>query len=186
VVDDFDGVLEEFDRMIGLNRLAVVHLNDSKNMRGAAKDRHAPVGAGWIGFKAIRYVVHHPSLQHLPMILETPWIGKDSKTVRPMYEAEIALLRGNVSERFGDEFLDHLERLHHYFDKQNLDPRGFVLQTWETLKNDAKAKKADPREPMERLYDLVVENRLFPDLNEEQINHRITAWFAGKDILKTA
>ena len=186
VVDDFDGVLEEFDRMIGLNRLAVVHLNDSKNMRGAAKDRHAPVGAGWIGFKAIRYVVHHPSLQHLPMILETPWIGKDSKTVRPMYEAEIALLRGNVAERFGDEFLDHLERLHHYFDKQNLDPRGFVLQTWETLKNDAKAKKADPREPMERLYDLVVENRLFPDLNEEQINHRITAWFAGKDILKTA
>jgi len=186
VVNDFDGVLEEFDRIIGLNRLAVVHLNDSKNMRGAAKDRHAPVGAGWIGFKAIHYIVHHPSLQHLPMILETPWIGKDAKTVRPMYEAEIALLRGNVAERFGDEFLDHLERLHHYFDKQNLDPRGFVLQTWETLKNDAKAKKADPREPMERLYDLVVENRLFPDLNEEQINHRITAWFAGKDILKTA
>jgi len=85
IVNDFDGVLNEFDKIIGLNRLAVIHLNDSKNMRGAAKDRHAPIGAGMIGFQAMNYIVHHESLQHLPMILETPWIGKDSKTVRPMY-----------------------------------------------------------------------------------------------------
>jgi deoxyribonuclease-4 len=186
IVNDFDGVLNEFDKIIGLNRLAVIHLNDSKNMRGAAKDRHAPIGAGMIGFQAMNYIVHHESLQHLPMILETPWIGKDSKTVRPMYEAEIALLRGNAAERFGSEFMDHLERLHFFFDKQEIDCRDFVLQTWETLRTDAKAKKADPREPMERLYDLVVEHRVLPDLEEEQINQRITAWFAGKEIFQTA
>jgi deoxyribonuclease-4 len=186
VVNDFDGVLNEFDKIVGLNRLAVIHLNDSKNHRGAAKDRHAPVGAGLIGFKAMHYVVHHPSLKHLPMILETPWIGKDSKTVRPMYEAEIALLRGDLGGRFGEEFLDHLERLHHYFGKQEIDHREFVVQTWDVLKNDAKAKKADPREPMERLYDMVLEEKLFPDLSEEQINHRLTAWLAGKEVLATA
>lgn len=183
IVDDFDGVLERFDKIVGLNRLAVIHLNDSKNVRGAGKDRHAPVGAGLIGYKAMKYIVQHESLQHLPMILETPWIGKEDKTVRPMYEAEIALLRGDLNARFGGEFLDHLDRLHHYFGKQEIDSRDFILSTWETLKTDAKAKKADPREPMERLYDMVFESRLFPDLTEEQINHRITAWFAGKQLL---
>lgn len=113
------------------------------------------------------------------MILETPWIGKDKKVQRPMYEAEIALLSGNADKRFGDEFLEQLERLSHYLGKQSIDRRAFILEAWETLKSDAKARKADPREPMERLYDLVVEGRVFPDLSEEQINHRITAWFAG-------
>ncbi|PYI52967.1 deoxyribonuclease IV [Paenibacillus flagellatus] len=183
IVDDFDGVLERFDKIVGLDRLAVIHLNDSKNVRGAGKDRHAPVGAGLIGYKAMNYIVHHESLQHLPMILETPWIGKDEKTVRPMYEAEIAMLRGDLAGRFGDEFLDHLDRLHHYFGKQEIDHREFVVRTWDTLKSDAKAKKADPREPMEQLYDMVLESRLFPDLTEEQINHRITVWLAGKEVL---
>lgn len=180
VVDDFDGVIEQFDRIVGLDRLAVMHLNDSKNPRGAGKDRHAPVGAGHIGFKAMRYIVHHDVTKHLPMILETPWIGKDDKTQRPMYEAEIALLKGNAEERFGNEFYEHLEKLGHYFSKQSIDHRDYVLQTWDVLKTDAKAKKADPREPMDRLYDLILEGKLFPELSEEQINHRLTAWFAGK------
>lgn len=183
IVDDFDGVLDRFDKIVGLDRLAVIHLNDSKNMRGAGKDRHAPVGAGLIGYKAMNYIVHHDSLQHLPMVLETPWIGKEDKTVRPMYEAEIALLRGDLNGRFGADFLDHLDRLHHYFGKQEIDHREFVVSTWDVLKNDAKAKKADPREPMDRLYDMVAESRLFPELTEEQINHRITAWLAGKELL---
>lgn len=186
IVDDFDGVLDTFDRVLGLNRLAVLHLNDSKNFRGAAKDRHAPVGSGLIGFKAMHYIVHHPSLQHLPMVLETPWIGKDERTQRPMYEAEIALLRGDASSRFGGEFFDHLEQLHHYFSKELIDPREYVLQVWDLLKNDGKAKKADAREPLERLYDMVFENRLFPELSEEQINHRLTAWLAGKEVFQTA
>lgn len=182
IVHDLDGVLEQFDRLVGLNRLAVLHLNDSKNLRGSGKDRHAPVGSGLIGFNAIKNMVHHESLKHLPMILETPWIGKNKSQQRPMYEAEIALLRGDEDERFGSEFLDHVERLGYYFNKQSIDHRAFVVETWETLKADAKAKKADPREPMERLYDLVLEGNLFPDLTEEQINHRLTAWLTGKGV----
>jgi len=178
VVNDFDGVLEQFDRIIGMDKLAVIHLNDSKNPRGAMKDRHAPVGAGYLGFETIRYIVHHPSLQHLPMVLETPWIGKDPKTARPMYEAEIAWLRGDAEQRFGGDYMAQLEELDHFLRKREIGTREFVLGTWELLKSDAKARKADPREPMERIYDLVVEGRLFPDLSEEQINHRITGWFA--------
>ena len=187
IIDDLDGVLQEFDRIVGLDRVAVVHLNDSKNPRGAAKDRHAPVGSGYLGYEAIKRVVDHELLRGRPFILETPWIGKDSKTARPMYEAEIALLRGDVKERFGEEFLEHVERLHHFFDKEEIDGRAYVLSVWESLKNDAKAKKADPREPMDRLYDLVIERKVLPeDLSEEAVNHRLTAWFAGKRLLKEA
>jgi deoxyribonuclease-4 len=69
--------------------------------------------------------------------------------------------------------------LTHYFARNEVDRRQFVLDTWDVLKNDAKGKKADPREPMDRLFDRIVEDKLFPDLTEEQMNHRLTAWFAG-------
>ncbi|OBZ16005.1 deoxyribonuclease IV [Bacillus sp. FJAT-26390] len=184
LVHDLDGVLEQFDRVVGLDRVAVVHVNDSKNSRGAGKDRHAPVGAGWLGHEAIQRIVHHEGLKGRPFILETPWIGKEDKTERPMYEAEIALLNGNGRSRFGETFFEDVERLHHFFGKQEIDPRVFVLSTWDLLKNDAKAKKADPREPMERLYDLVIAGQpLSSELTEEQINQRITAWFGGKELL---
>ncbi|WP_139487934.1 deoxyribonuclease IV [Brevibacillus dissolubilis] len=182
IVHDFDGVLDQFDRVIGLDRLAVVHLNDSKNIRGAKKDRHAPVGAGLIGFDAMKYIAHHEKIRHLPLILETPWIGKVDGKERPMYEVEIALLNGNVESRLGSDFLDHVERLEFFFRKQDIDNRLFVVSTWELLKKDAKARKADPREPMERLYDMIEEARLFEDLSEEQINHRLSAWLAGKQV----
>lgn len=180
IVHDFDGVIEQFDRIIGLDRLAVVHLNDSKSLRGTHKDRHAPIGAGLIGFEAMHYIVHHDKIRHLPLVLETPWIGKEKGQERPMYEAEISLLRGDVEKRFGSEFLDHVERLDFFFRKQEIDQRQFIVDTWELLKTDAKAKKADGREPMERLYDMVKEARLFTDLNEEQVNHRLIALLAGK------
>lgn len=186
IVNDLDGVLEEFDRLVGLDRLAVVHLNDSKNHRGAGKDRHAPVGAGLIGFKAMHNVVHHEKLKHLPLILETPWIGKDDKSVRPMYEAEIALLRGDAVERFGADFADHVERLGHFFQKNEVHHRDFIVNVWDLLKNDPKAKKEDKREPMERLYDMIADEKLFPELTEEEINHRLTAWLSGADSLLTA
>lgn len=186
LIHDLDGVLAQFDRIVGLDRVAVVHVNDSKNPRGAGKDRHAPVGAGWLGHEAIRNIVHHESLKDRPFILETPWIGQVDKKQRPMYEAEIALLRGDAMTRFGGEFFDHVEQLHHFFQKQDIDHRAYVLAVWDVLKNDAKAKKADPREPMDRLYDLVVENRIFPELSEEAVNQRITAWFAGKSLLVNA
>jgi deoxyribonuclease-4 len=186
LVGNIDGVLEDFDRIVGLNRVAVVHVNDSKNPRGAAKDRHAPVGAGWLGYEAIRNIVHHEGLKGRPFILETPWIGQEDKTQRPMYEAEIALLKGDAMNRFGGEFFEDVERLRFFFDKQDIDHREYVLGIWDVLKNDAKAKKADPREPMDRLYQLVAENRVLNDLSEEAINQRITAWFAGKALLVNA
>ncbi|AUO05269.1 deoxyribonuclease IV [Paenibacillus jamilae] len=182
IVNDLDGVLEQFDRIIGLNRIQVVHINDSKNPVGAHKDRHTPIGSGWIGYQTIHNVVHHEALQGRPFILETPWIGKEAKTQRPMYEVEIALLRGNVKERFGDEFLGQVEQLHSFFKKQDVDVRKFVLDTWTLLKNDAKARKADPREPLERLYDMITEAGLFPEMSEEHINQRLIACFAGSHL----
>jgi len=186
LVGDLDGVLQEFDRIVGLDRVAVVHINDSKNPRGAGKDRHAPIGAGWLGFDTIKNVVHHELLKDRPFILETPWIGQNAKTQRPMYEAEVALLRGDVSERFGGNYLEDVERLHHFFGKQDINHRDFVLSTWDVLKNDAKAKKADPREPMDRLFELVVEHRILPDHSEEEVNKRLAGWFAGKTLLVQA
>lgn len=93
VKEDFDGVLEEFDRIIGLDRLKVVHVNDSKNERGAHKDRHANIGQGYIGFDALNYIVHHPQLQDLPKILETPYVGEDKNNKKPPYRHEIAMLK---------------------------------------------------------------------------------------------
>ena len=85
-VNDIDGVLAEFDRVIGLDKLYAVHLNDSKNDRGTHKDRHEVIGGGFLGEEAIRRIVTHPLLQGKPFILETP--NED-----PGYKKEIALIR---------------------------------------------------------------------------------------------
>ena len=72
IAGDFDGVLREFDEVVGLDRLRAVHLNDSLNPRGARKDRHARIGEGFIGFEALSAVTRHPLLRDLPFYLETP------------------------------------------------------------------------------------------------------------------
>ena len=72
IVGNLEGVLEEFDRVLGLDRLRAIHLNDSKNPCGAHKDRHEKLGCGCIGFDALAAVVNHPALQGLPFYLETP------------------------------------------------------------------------------------------------------------------
>ena len=72
IAGNLEGVLEEFDRIIGINRLKALHLNDSKNPRGAKKDRHACLGEGFIGLDTFARIVEHPALCSLPMILETP------------------------------------------------------------------------------------------------------------------
>ncbi len=185
LVNDLDGVIEHFDRTIGLNRLAVLHLNDSKNPRGASKDRHAPIGAGYIGYEAMRSVVSHEKLAHLPMILETPWIGeRTDKVERPMYEVEIALLQGGhaLEQRMGAAFMEDVEKLGHFFRGESIDPRETVLRVWESIRSAVKPKKGEPaldkREPMERLYDQIIEAGVFSGLSEEQINQRLTAWFS--------
>ena len=86
IVNNLDGVLDEFDRVIGIERLRAVHLNDSKTPCGAHKDRHERIGEGYIGLEAFERIVTHPQLRDLPFILETP-------NELPGYAAEIELLR---------------------------------------------------------------------------------------------
>ena len=92
-VSDFDSVLDEFDRVIGLDRLHVIHLNDSKNECGARKDRHANLGQGTIGFDTLCHIAHHPRTAHIPKILETPYIDGE-----PPYGREIRMLKEKVFE----------------------------------------------------------------------------------------
>ena len=87
IKNNLDGVLQEFDNVIGLNRLHAIHLNDSKNDISAHKDRHEAIGEGHIGFKALSAVTNHPALKHLPFFLETPHDKVEE------YGLEIAKLR---------------------------------------------------------------------------------------------
>ena len=95
IIHDFDGVIDHFDRLIGKDQIAAFHINDSKNVRGAAKDRHANLGQGEIGFDAIRNIVYHPDFMSVPKILETPYIPAEdgSKNSFPPYKEEIVRLR---------------------------------------------------------------------------------------------
>lgn len=88
IVNDLDGVLDEFDRVIGLDRLHAIHLNDSKNPLGSRKDRHEVIGKGTIGFDALVRVLTHPGLVHLPFILETPTdLEEYGEEIRQLREA---------------------------------------------------------------------------------------------------
>ena len=92
-IHDVDGLLDKFNRIIGLNKLLVVHLNDSKNPRAAHKDRHENIGYGYIGFETLNKIAHHPLLVNIPKILETPYIDGNAP-----YKKEIAMLRGEKYE----------------------------------------------------------------------------------------
>ena len=89
IVNHLDDVLEQFDKVIGLNKLKAVHLNDSKNPMGSHKDRHEVIGGGFIGLDALVGVVNHPALKNLPFYLETP-------NELPGYAAEIKLMRSKA------------------------------------------------------------------------------------------
>lgn len=93
IKDDFDGVLKRFDDVIGLDRLQVIHLNDSKNPQGSHKDRHELLGNGTIGFAALNAVAHHPSLVNVPKIMETPWVAVDKKHKLAPYGYEVEMLK---------------------------------------------------------------------------------------------
>jgi deoxyribonuclease-4 len=87
IAGDTDNVIEEFDRVIGLERLYAIHLNDSKNPLGAHKDRHEKIGEGFLGLEGIGRIINHPKIRHLPFYLETP-------NELDGYEREIAQLKG--------------------------------------------------------------------------------------------
>lgn len=110
IINDFDGVIEHFDKVLGKDQIALFHINDSKNICGASKDRHANLGFGEIGFDALSYIVHHPDFKNVPKILETPWISsptKDKKSYAP-YKFEIEMLKtkkfdANVQDKILEE-----------------------------------------------------------------------------------
>lgn len=103
--DDFDAVIEEFDRIIGKERISVFHINDSKNPKGASKDRHENIGFGYLGFEALNYIVNHPDFMDVPKILETPYVTptEDSKDkTLPPYKYEIEMFNNQL---FNDSVL---------------------------------------------------------------------------------
>jgi len=101
IATDFDGVLNEFDHVIGVDKLKVIHLNDSKNPQGSHKDRHTNIGLGTLGFDVLNSVAHHPQLTAVPKIMETPVIGPDRKHGVNPHGYEVAMLK---HQRFNPDF----------------------------------------------------------------------------------
>ena len=109
-LNNFDEVLDEFDNVIGLDKLACIHVNDSKNEKGSHKDRHENIGLGTIGFDNLIKVIYNERLDGIPKILETPYIGDtdDSKErLYPPYKFEIEMIR---NKKFDSEFLDKIRK----------------------------------------------------------------------------
>ena len=109
-LNNFDEVLDEFDNVIGLDKLACIHVNDSKNEKGSHKDRHENIGLGTIGFDNLIKVIYNERLDGIPKILETPYIGDtdDSKErLYPPYKFEIEMIK---NKNFDSEFLDKIRK----------------------------------------------------------------------------
>ena len=109
IIGHFDDVIDKFDQILGKDQIAVFHVNDSKNIPGAAKDRHANIGFGEIGFDALNYIVHHKDFENVPKILETPYVPSptyEKKSYAP-YKYEIEMLR---SGKFAPDLMDRIIR----------------------------------------------------------------------------
>ena len=110
IKNDFDAVIDEFDRIIGLERISVFHINDSKNVRGAGKDRHENIGFGEIGFEALNAIVHHPKFTAIPKILETPYVTPNNESkdkIYPPYKQEITMLR---EKKYNPKLLEEIRK----------------------------------------------------------------------------
>ena len=110
IIHHFDDVIDKFDQILGKEQIAVFHINDSKNIPGAAKDRHANIGFGEIGFDALNYIVHHKDFENIPKILETPYVPDlgNAKKSYPPYKYEIEMLRNNT---FNPNLLDLIREI---------------------------------------------------------------------------
>ncbi|SDN42802.1 deoxyribonuclease IV [Alkalicoccus daliensis] len=107
LIHDLDGTLKEFDEIVGLDRIKVVHVNDSKNERGAGKDRHENIGFGHIGYDALEKIIYHNQFKDIPKILETPYVGEDKKNKKPPYEMEIAMIKNKkFNEKLKEELMN--------------------------------------------------------------------------------
>ncbi|MBU9712083.1 deoxyribonuclease IV [Evansella tamaricis] len=96
IVDHLEDVLKEFDQIVGLDRIKVLHVNDSKNERGARKDRHENIGFGHIGFEALERILYHDAFVNVPKILETPYVGEDKKDKKAPYKLEIDMIKAKL------------------------------------------------------------------------------------------
>lgn len=105
IKNDLSGVLTQFDKTVGLDRIKVLHINDSKNPVGAHKDRHENFGFGEIGFDALMNVIQVPEFKNLPKILETPWIKVEDKVQIAPYKKEIEMIR---SGKFNSHWIEEL------------------------------------------------------------------------------
>lgn len=108
IINDFDGVIAQFDKLIGKDQISVFHINDSKNVPGAKKDRHENIGFGNIGYDALHYIVMHPDFENVPKILETPYIPhpEDKKKSFAPYKEEIEMLKnGTFDPELKDKIL---------------------------------------------------------------------------------
>ena len=101
-ITDFDSILDEFDRIVGLSYLKCIHINDSKNIKGAKKDRHENIGYGTLGFDNLIKIIYNPKLDNIPKILETPYIND-----KPPYKEEIAMIR---EKKFNDNLKNLFEK----------------------------------------------------------------------------
>ena len=111
IKNDLSGVLTQFDKTVGLNRIKVLHINDSKNPVGAHKDRHENFGFGEIGFDALMNVIQVPEFKNLPKILETPWIKVADKVQIAPYKKEIEMIRsGKFDSNWIEELLNQERR----------------------------------------------------------------------------
>lgn len=107
IKNDFDGVMKEFDKIIGMDRIKVIHLNDSKNPQGAHKDRHTNIGFGSLGFDALNYVARYPKFDKIPKILETPTIKiNDDVKINP-HQYEIKMLK---EQKFNPDMIEDIKR----------------------------------------------------------------------------
>lgn len=111
IKNDLSGVLTQFDKTVGLDRIKVLHINDSKNPVGAHKDRHENLGFGEIGFDALMNVIQVPEFKNLPKILETPWIKVEDKVQIAPYKKEIEMIRsGKFDSHWIEELLNQERR----------------------------------------------------------------------------
>lgn len=109
IVNDYEGVIDEFDRIIGLEYLKVIHLNDSKNPVGSHKDRHENIGFGTIGFDTLMKFVNDERFKYIPKILETPYIPYTKDLSFPPYQEEIAMIKsGKFNENLKNEILSKI------------------------------------------------------------------------------
>ena len=111
-VSCFDQVLDEFDSIIGLSKLACIHINDSKNDRGSSKDRHENIGFGKIGFSSLLNILYHPKLKGIPKILETPYIGLEENSKErlfPPYKFEIEMIQ---NRQFDENVLEKIRNFY--------------------------------------------------------------------------